>query len=166
MSEETLPGGASSPDAEASEGVSVAEGDDDEGREAEASEPPYPRSARYVAPALAWLFPGAGHLYLARRGKALVFFLVVAAMLAAGLLLDGKLYSPREGDMFAWFGSYACLGLGPVYFVLRALALGAGDAFSPWAEYGNRFVLTAGVMNLILMLDAFDLAVGRKEKSL
>jgi TM2 domain-containing membrane protein YozV len=126
----------------------------------------HPYGARFVAPALAWLFPGAGHFYLGRRGKAAVFLVLVAVSLAVGFALDGKIYSPQDGDMFTWFGSYACLGLGPVYFIFKALTFTQGDPFSAWAEYGNRFVLTAGIMNLILMLDAFDVAVGRKDKSL
>ena len=131
-----------------------------------AAEAPYAISTRTIAPLLAWLFPGAGHLFLGCWGKALVFFFLVAFALGTGFAFDGKLYTPQQGNLFALFGSYACLGTGPSYFLLRFFPFSHGDPYSPWAEYGNRFVLTAGVMNLLLMLDAFDIAVGRKNKSL
>jgi hypothetical protein len=131
-----------------------------------AMEAPYAAITRTVAPLLAWLFPGAGHLFLRCWGKALIFFFLVALALGTGFAFDGKLYTPQQGNLFALFGSYACLGVGPSYFLLRAFPFSHGDPYSPWAEYGNRFVLTAGVMNLLLMLDAFDIAVGRKNKSL
>lgn len=124
----------------------------------------YPANARFIAPALAWVFPGLGHGYLGRKGKALVFCFLVLFAFAFGMALDGKLYHPERGNAFALLGSYACIGYGPAYFLLQGQAFAQGDLHSPTNEYGNRFVLTGGLMNLLLMLDAFDIAAGRKKK--
>jgi hypothetical protein len=128
--------------------------------------PPYPYAHRFIAAALSWFFPGAGHLFLRRRGRALAFVLLIALALATGFALDGKLYTRVPGDLFATLGTLGCMGLGPLYFLARGYPFAQGDLLSPWAEYGNRFVLLAGVMSLLVMLDAFDVAVGRREPRL
>ena len=132
----------------------------------EPSPPEAPPAAgiRFLAPLLAWVFPGLGHWVVGRKGKALVFFSLITFSLLFGLHMDGKLYRPVRGDAFAMLGSYACLGYGPAYFVLKRYDFAQGDLLSPTNEYGNRFVLTGGLMNLLLMLDAYDLAMGRKKK--
>jgi len=132
----------------------------------EAYEPPYPKRAKFIAPALAWFVPGAGHLYLQRYGKAGAFFSLVSFSLLIGFIFDGKLYTPIEGDLFSYLGTFASVGTGVAYFILHPFAFSHGDLLSPCNEYGNRFILTAGIMNLLLMLDAFDIAIGRKEKRL
>lgn len=115
-----------------------------------------------VSVILAWLLPGAGHFYLNRRWKALVFLGLVALCLCLGLFLDGKLYTPERGKLLSYFGTFASLGLGPVYFILRAAGIGMGTITSATYDYGNLFILTAGLMNILLVIDAFDIAMGRK----
>ncbi|MEA2417778.1 MAG: hypothetical protein QOI58_4435, partial [Thermoanaerobaculia bacterium] len=38
-----------------------------------------------------------------------------------------------------------------------------GDVTSITFEHGTAFTITAGLMNLLLVVDAFDIAQGRKE---
>ena len=40
----------------------------------------------------AWIVPGAGHLWMGRRQKGLVFLLALPAMFAIGLLLHGRIF--------------------------------------------------------------------------
>ncbi len=119
-----------------------------------------------IAVVLAWLLPGAGHFYLGKKGRAVAFLCIVAFSLLFGLMLDGKVYTIEPGKSLTFFGKFACMGFGPVYFVLTMKVfgyLGAGNIESFTFDYGNLFVLTAGLMNILLIIDAFDIAKGRKK---
>jgi hypothetical protein len=115
-----------------------------------------------LAMVLAFFFPGAGHLYLGRRDRAAVFALVILLMFIVGLLLEGKLYVPEPGKPLSVLASFASMGAGTVYFIARALGP-FGNPSSITFEYGTAFTLTAGLMNLLVILDTFDIAQGRKE---
>ena len=110
---------------------------------------------------LAFLVPGAGHFYLGRRRRAIAFLFIVAAMFAAGLMLEGKVYSIRPGSMLSVLATLGSMGSGIMYFVARAVGA-PGNIASITYEYGTAFTLTAGIMNLLLVLDSFDIAEGRK----
>jgi hypothetical protein len=117
----------------------------------------------WVAGLLAWLVPGAGHLYLGRRGRAAAFFALVVVSIAIGCALAGNLYRPVPNQPLTYLATAGCMGMGLPYFVLRFPAGYAGDVTSPGYEYGTAFILTAGLMNLLLVLDAWDIALGKKE---
>ncbi len=112
---------------------------------------------------LAWLVPGLGHLLLRRRLRAAVFFAVVSVGFVIGLLLDGELMLPHAGDPLSFLAAIASVGNGLLFVVARSLNLGLGVVTAPGYEFGNTFLLTAGMMNLLLMLDTYDIAVGRKD---
>lgn len=116
----------------------------------------------YVAAALAWLLPGAGHLYLRRRERALVFSVVIFASLTTGCLLEGQLYRPTPGQPLLTLAGYACMGVGAAYFVLQQVIGYTGDSAAAGFEYGKAFILTSGLMNILLILDALD--IGRRQK--
>lgn len=130
----------------------------EEGREAEA-----PRGGRAAAAVLAWLIPGAGHMYLGRWGRGILFFVLVLASLGVGLALHGKLWRVTPGQPLTLLGTLACVGLGVPYFVLRFLMDYQGDLVAQGYEYGAAFILTGGLMNVMLILDAWDIARGVKE---
>lgn len=113
--------------------------------------------------ALAWFVPGLGHLLLGRRQRAAVFALVVVVSFVVGILCQGELILPKAGDPLSYFASVATVGNGILFFIAKSLGLGDGVPTAVTYEYGNAFLLTAGVMNLLLMLDAYDIAVGKKE---
>ena len=113
---------------------------------------------------LAYLVPGAGHFYLGYRGRALAFFAIVVLMFVIGLSIDGNLYTIRESGraLLKVLASLGSMGAGILYFVGRAVG-DHGDVTSMTYEYGTTFTLTAGLMNLLLVLDCFDISEGRKE---
>ncbi|HVN76713.1 MAG TPA: DUF6677 family protein [Thermoanaerobaculaceae bacterium] len=112
---------------------------------------------------LAWLVPGLGHVLLNRRLRAAVFFVVVMVGFLLGIVLDGELMIPRAGDPLSYLATIASLGNGLLFFVARAVGLGQGVVTAAAYEFGNTFLLTAGMMNLLLVLDTHDIATGKKD---
>ena len=110
---------------------------------------------------LAFLLPGAGHFFLGRRARGLAFFGIVLTMLGVGLLVDGKVYAFIPGQLLNNLATIGAMGSGALYLAARLLG-GSGDVLSATYEHGTAFVLTAGVMNLLLVLDAHDIAEDRK----
>jgi len=112
---------------------------------------------------LAWAIPGAGHLFLGRRGRALIFFAVVVLMFLIGISIDGSLYTfaTSRGSWLKLLASLASMGSGLLYFVARRIGV-PGDVVSATYEYGTTFTVTAGLMNLLLVLDCYDIARGAK----
>jgi hypothetical protein len=131
--------------------------------EAPATAAPAPPGRALPAALLAWAIPGAGHLYLRRPARAAIFFALVIAALVLGAALDGNLYRTLRGQPLATLATLASMGAGAPYFVLRYGFGHQGDPVSWGYEYGTAFLLTAGLMNLLLVLDAWDIARGHKE---
>lgn len=118
---------------------------------------------------LALLVPGAGHLYLGRRGRAAIFFTIIVFLFVCGLGLDGRLYTTDDPGGLAALAALGSMGNGVIYLITRALGhvplfgfSTAGDYRSMTFEYGTAFALTAGLMNLLLIVDVYDIAEGRK----
>lgn len=110
----------------------------------------------------AWAIPGLGHLWQGRRIKGLIFLLVLPLMFAIGLAIQGRLFPFELGDPLVGLACIADLGVGLPYFIASALGLGAGDVRAVTYEYGNAFVMTAGLLNFLVVIDAYDIALGRK----
>ncbi|HYC60189.1 MAG TPA: DUF6677 family protein [Thermoanaerobaculia bacterium] len=113
---------------------------------------------------LAWAIPGAGHFYLGRRGRAVAFFAIVVLMFVIGASIDGGLYTvaASKDSLLKIFASYASMGSGVLYFIAKKIGV-PGNVVSSTFEYGSTFTLTAGLMNLLLVLDCHDFARGVKE---
>ncbi len=122
------------------------------------------RPAR-VLPAclLAWLVPGAGHLYLRRTGKGLALLGGIGLLFALGVAMDARLqlYLGLD-DPLAFLRSLAQMALGLPYILARALGFEQGVVTSATHEYGNTFTEVGGLLNILVMLDAYDTALGRK----
>lgn len=110
----------------------------------------------------AWAVPGAGHLWLGRRQKAFVFMLVLPLMFLTGLLLQGRIFPLEIGEPLVALAAIADLGLGLPWLVARLAGAGSGTVTAVTYEYGNSFLIVAGLLNFLVILDAFDVAKGRK----
>ena len=116
-----------------------------------------------VAALLAWIFPGLGHLSLGRRKTALLYALIVTATFLLGLSFEGRLYTIDRGQPLSILATFAVSGAGLLNLGARLLSDNpSGTILAPTYEYGCAYLLTAGLMNLLLMLDAWDIAKGRK----
>jgi len=133
---------------------------------------------------LAWVVPGSGHFYLGKRTKGAFFLCIVAAMFAVGLLLDGRVYLANRDQPLSYLATFANASLGPLDMLGRQISYQRIIYISPpetdrasfqdvlertrarilsvTNEYGTTFMLTAGLMNILLILDAFDIGIGRK----
>jgi hypothetical protein len=124
---------------------------------------PLPAAQLVMAVALAWLVPGLGHVYLKRVARGLIFFVLVVLAVAVGCFLQGNLYHPAKGQPLTYLATLGSMGMGIPYFVLRYGMHYEGAQEAVGFEYGTAFLLTAGLMNLLLVLDAWDIGSGKKD---
>jgi hypothetical protein len=110
----------------------------------------------------AWAIPGAGHLWLGRRTKGLILLVALPLMFAIGLAIHGRLFPFDVSEPLVGLAALADLGIGAAYFVASALGYGMGNVRAVTYEYGNAFLIVAGLLNLLVVIDAYDTAVGRK----
>ena len=108
------------------------------------------------------ILTGAGHLWLGRRSKGLILLVALPLMFAIGLGIHGRLFPFELSEPLVGLAALADLGIGAVYFIAGALGYGMGDVRSVTYEYGNAFLIVAGLLNLLVVIDAYDIAVGRK----
>jgi len=121
-----------------------------------------PASSGYLVSALAWAVPGAGHLWLGRRQKGIVFLVTIPLMFVTGLFLEGRLFPFEAAQPLVLLAAFADLGNGLPYFIARLLGHGSGRVVAVTYEYGNAFAIVAGLLNMLVVLDAYDIAEGRK----
>jgi hypothetical protein len=129
---------------------------------AEGARPATERGTLVLLCVAAWAIPGAGHLWLGRVQKAAVFFVALTAMFGIGLLLHGRLFPFELSEPLVALAAFANAGLGLPWLAGRALGLGAGVVTAVTYEYGNTFLIVAGLLNFLVMLDAYDIGAGRK----
>ena len=109
-----------------------------------------------------WLLPGLGHALQRMWGRAIVVFLAVGLLVVAGASMRGTVFSSGGGDAFDRLGYVADLGTGSFYLMARALEHHGADVSHADGDYGTRFLATAGVLNLLAALHAYEAARGRK----
>jgi TM2 domain-containing membrane protein YozV len=109
-----------------------------------------------------WLIPGAGHFLLKKPIRGALLFLSIVAMFAIGIGLAGKIYQTNTGDLIDILGFVGQLGSGLLYILSRALDWGHATAFTATEDYGTKFIVVAGLLNIVSAIDAHSLASGRK----
>jgi hypothetical protein len=109
-----------------------------------------------------WLVPGLGHLWLGRRFKGLVFMVALPAMFVIGLVLKARLFPFVWSEPLVALSAIANVAGGAPYFVAKMFELGAGQPAAWTYDYGNAFVITSGLLNMLVGIDAHDIALGRK----
>ena len=110
----------------------------------------------------AWAVPGAGHLWLGRRFKGLAFLFSLPLMFAIGLAIHGRLFPMDLSQPLVGLAGFADLGIGLPYFLAKVLGASGGDVRAITYEYGNAFIIVAGLLNVLVVIDAYDIALGRK----
>ena len=108
-----------------------------------------------------WLLPGAGHFWQRRWIRGLLLLSSIGGMFLLGLAMQGKLYTGAH-DILGMLGLAGDLGTGLFYLISRQLGFGAEFVQVTTADYGTRFIVVAGLLNVIAAVDAHNLYTGRK----
>ena len=123
-------------------------------------------SASRISPAIVlltgWLVPGAGHLLLGKWVRAGLLMISILGMFAIGIALQGKIYTPNTGEPLDMLGFAGDLGSGLLYGLARLLGWGQAPVLVAVADYGTKFIVVAGLLNIVAAVDAHSLASGRK----
>jgi hypothetical protein len=125
--------------------------------------PPRPNRTRrdlfaLLVAAVGWFLPGAGYLLVRHWSRALVGFCAVAALALVGFGLRGNVFPPHGTEPFDFLGFLADLGSGVFYFLAKSVEAAGPDVSRAAGDYGTRLVATSGVLNLLLLLDAAEIA--------
>jgi hypothetical protein len=111
---------------------------------------------------LGWLVPGLGHWLTGQARKAVVFFVILGGMFALGLAFQGQLFAFDTSDLLVSLAAVAQWALGAPRLVAAILGAGSGNVVAVTYEYGNTFLIVAGLLNMLVVLDAYDRASGVK----
>ena len=109
-----------------------------------------------------WLIPGAGHFLLRKWIRGTLLFLSIFLMFTIGIALQGKVYSPNTGELLDMLNFVGDLGAGLLYLVARVMDVGTAPIQLATADYGTKFIVVAGLLNIVAAVDAHSLANGRK----
>src|SRR5687767_13533006 len=133
-------------------------------------EPKQPRApiSKWAGPvALGWLIPGGGHFLLKRTGRGAMLLASVTSMFVCGLMMQGAMFQPQTGDLLTTLintgGFVGDVSSGILYLLSVAFGYNQPDTAGHVHDYGTKFLVTAGLLNILAMVDAFEIAVGRKD---
>ncbi len=119
------------------------------------------------AVALGWLVPGGGHFLLKRTGRGMLLLLSVTGMFLCGLMMRGAMFQPQTGDILTTLintgGFIGDICSGILYLLSVWLGYNQPDMAGHVHDYGSKFLVTAGLLNVLAMVDAFEIAAGRKD---
>lgn len=121
------------------------------------------RGFTYTTLIVGWLVPGGGHLLQRRWIRGTLLFLSITSMFALGLLMQGKLYLPNTSDLLEMLGFVGDLGSGLLYAGAWLMNLGQAPVQVVTADYGTRFAVVAGLLNIMAAVDAHNISTGRKQ---
>jgi len=136
-------------------------------KEKEERQPLPPVGAWAPALALSWLIPGGGHFLLKRNGRGLLLLLSITTMFVCGLMMRGAMFQPASGDLLTvlintgGFIGDICSGI--LYLLTVWLGYNQPDMAGAVHDYGTKFLVTAGLLNILAMVDAFEIAARRKD---
>jgi len=123
----------------------------------------HPVTAMAVAATIAgWLIPGGGHFLLKRWGRGALLGFSVTSMFVLGIFMQGKVYTANTGDILDMLGFVGDLGTGALYMITRMMEWGRGSIQLASADYGTKFIVVAGLLNVISAVDAYHIAIGEK----
>lgn len=128
------------------------------------STPAQPLTAIAIAaPIAGWLVPGAGHIIQKRWIRGLLLMLAVVVLFFAGLGMQGKVYAFNTGDLLDILGFLGDLGTGALYLAARSMDWGQAIVPHATADYGTKYMIVAGLLNIVSAIDAYHIASGKKQ---
>jgi len=135
--------------------------------EQEVTAPPAPIGQWLPAVAVAWLIPGGGHMMLKQRGRAALILASVMLMFLFGLFMRGSMFTPQNGDLLTILincgGFLGDLASGIFYLMANWLGYNQPDMAGHVYDYGTKFLVSAGLLNILAMVDVYEIAAGKKD---
>ena len=130
--------------------------------------PPLPPLSKWLPVLLvAWLVPGGGHFMLKKTYRGLILCGSTVVLFLFGLMMRGYMFQPMTGDLLTTIiyvgGFLADLSSGVLYIVAKMLGYDMPDVAGHTVDYGTKFLVASGLFNLLAIVDAFEIAVGRKD---
>ena len=123
-------------------------------------------SSWIAALAAGWIVPGAGHFLLRRQGRGVLIFVSVTVMFLIGLMMRGPMFEPQGGDLLTtiiYYGGFlAHIASGALYFIAIALGYNQPDMAGHVYDYGSKFLVGAGLLNVLALVDIYELGTGKK----
>lgn len=110
----------------------------------------------------ALLVPGLGHALYGQSRKAVILLVVLTFMFVCGLAFGGRIFPFAGAEPLVWLAAAAEWGLGAPRLLAAFAGWGAGDVVAATYEYGNTFLIVAGLLNTLAVLDVCDIGMGRK----
>ena len=132
-------------------------------QENQQAEPSAGSAMTFAACVAGALIPGLGHALLRKWDRALVFFGCITVMFVIGLQLDGRIVNPELGSLFPILKFIAEAGSGLLYWISLLQGFGVGDPTAYTYDYANVFIYVAGLLNMLVIVDVFDIAMDRKQ---
>jgi Family of unknown function (DUF6677) len=133
-----------------------------EGAESAPANIPRPATAALVRLCAAgWLIPGFGHFLLGKKWRGLIFFASIVGLFLFGLAMKGEFYATGTGSYLETLGYFGELCVGIAMPTAKFFGY-AGDPFFASSDYGTAYLVVAGMLNVLTVIDAFDIAMGRK----
>ena len=126
-------------------------------------------SVRSWAPVvgLGWLIPGGGHFLLKRNGRGALLLVSVLSLFLLGLMMRGAMFQPQTGDILTTIiyvgGFLGDLASGLLYLLTTWLGYSQPDTPGHVHDYGTKFLVAAGLLNVLAMVDAYEIATGKKD---
>jgi hypothetical protein len=134
--------------------------------EKEQKQPLPPVSEWAPALALSWLIPGGGHLLLKRTGRGILLMAAITSMFVCGLMMRGAMFTPESGDILTTLintgGFIGDLCSGILFLLSQWLGYAQPDMAGAVHDYGTKFLVTAGLLNILAMVDVWEIAARRK----
>ncbi len=129
---------------------------------------PAPVRSPILTCVVAWLLPGSGHLLLGRKGRAAIVFITIAVCYLIGILMHGPFFEPTSGGdllsrLIQYGGFLGDLANGLFYFATSWFGYGPPPSAGHNADYGSKFLVCAGLLNILAIVDAYEIATRQKE---
>ena len=121
----------------------------------------------WAAPVLiGWIVPGGGHFFLKRPGRGVLLLISITLMFVLGLMMRGMMFTPQTGDLLTtvinYGGFVGDLASGALYLITTMFGYTQPDMAGAVHDYGTKFLVTAGLLNILAMVDAYEIAAERK----
>ena len=115
----------------------------------------------------AWVVPGGGHFLQKKTGRGALIFASVGLMFFFGMFMRGMMFTPEKGDILTTlinYGGFICnIASGGFYFAAAMFGYAAPDMAGAVHDYGTKFLVTAGLLNILAMVDSYEIAIGKKD---